>query len=52
MRDCVVFDPEPQNRVEDYAHCIHLYPEYDEEHVQPWVVALSGMNPAPSTDVH
>jgi hypothetical protein len=40
MLDCVVFDPDPYNRTEDYTECIHLYPQYDEECMQPQVVAF------------
>jgi hypothetical protein len=40
MRDCIVFDPDPRNRMEDYADCIHLHPQYDEERGQPQVAAF------------
>jgi hypothetical protein len=39
MRECVVFDPDPRNRTANYADCIHLHPEYDEECATPRVVA-------------
>lgn len=31
MRDCIVYDPDPANRTENYAKCIHLHPQCDEE---------------------
>ena len=33
MRDCVVFDPDPCNREEDYKSCIHLFPHYNDPFV-------------------
>jgi hypothetical protein len=40
MRDCIVFDPDPHNRTEDYSDCIHLHPQYDEDCTHTQVVAL------------
>ena len=40
MRDCIVFDPDPYSRMENYRDCIHLYPDYDEDCMQPKVVAV------------
>ncbi len=30
MQDCVVFDPSPHNRAENYDGCVHLRPYRDE----------------------
>jgi hypothetical protein len=45
MRDCIVFDPDPHNRTEDYTDCIHLHPEYDEECMHPQVAAFRDKQP-------
>lgn len=49
MRDCVVFDPDPYNRAEDYKDCIHLFPQYDEECMQPQVLALGAAQSSHTT---
>lgn len=41
MHDCIVFDPDLNNRVKNYDMCIHLHPQYDEDNAQPGVIALS-----------
>lgn len=40
MRDCVVFDPDPANRRENYEKCIHLHPRCDDECAQHDAVLL------------
>ncbi len=40
MRDCMVFEPSPHNRAENYEGCIHLRPYRDENSARPAIVAL------------